>query len=246
MSEWGDRVQARRKSLSMRQAELARRVGVSAASVNDWESGKTQSISGVNLLRLAEALALASILVGLVALLRSVWLAVVTELGLLAGIGWTFGWATVSVGELNLLSMVFLLALIGIGVDYLIQVVSRYRHEAAKRPPSRALWVRVFRAIAPMSGALFSGCEEGDAPIAMLGFHGTTHTVVDIAQGVRARDVIIERNGCQPEEAALEADGCLAFQGCSEGHSVTWCEFDGGHMPAPQSAPRIWDFFSQF
>lgn len=60
MSEWGDRVQARRKSLSMRQAELARRVGVSAASVNDWESGKTQSISGPNLLRLAEALAVPS------------------------------------------------------------------------------------------------------------------------------------------------------------------------------------------
>ena len=104
----------------------------------------------------------------------------------------------------------------------------------------------VFRAIAPMSGALFSGCEQGDTPIAMLGFHGTTDTVVDIAQGVRARDVIVERNGCQPEGEALEADGCLAFQGCSEGHSVTWCEFDGGHMPAPGSAPRIWDFFSQF
>lgn len=104
----------------------------------------------------------------------------------------------------------------------------------------------VFRAIAPMAGALFSGCEQGDAPIAMLGFHGTSDTVVDIAQGIRARDVIAERNGCQPEEQALEADGCLAFQGCSEGHSVTWCEFDGGHMPAPGGAPRIWDFFSQF
>ena len=104
----------------------------------------------------------------------------------------------------------------------------------------------VFRAIAPMAGALFSGCEDGDAPIALLGFHGTADTVVDIAQGVRARDEIIERNGCQPEEQAIEADGCLAFQGCSEGHSVTWCEFDGGHTPAPGAAPRIWDFFSQF
>ena len=104
----------------------------------------------------------------------------------------------------------------------------------------------VFRAIAPMSGALFSGCEDGDEPIAMLGFHGTSDTVVDIAQGVRARDVIAERNGCQPEAQAVEADGCLAFQGCSGENSVTWCEFDGGHMPAPQSAPRIWDFFSGF
>jgi polyhydroxybutyrate depolymerase len=103
-----------------------------------------------------------------------------------------------------------------------------------------------FRAIAPMSGALFSGCEDGDAPIAMLGFHGTDDTVVDIAAGVRARDVIVERNGCQQEDQAVETDGCLAFQGCSEGHSLTWCEFDGGHTPAPQSGQRIWDFFSQF
>jgi polyhydroxybutyrate depolymerase len=103
-----------------------------------------------------------------------------------------------------------------------------------------------FRAIAPMSGALFSGCLDGDAPIAMLGFHGTNDTVVDIAAGVRARDVLVERNGCQQEDQALETGGCLAFQGCSEGHSLTWCEFDGGHTPAPQSGQRIWDFFSQF
>jgi poly(3-hydroxybutyrate) depolymerase len=104
----------------------------------------------------------------------------------------------------------------------------------------------VFRAIAPMSGALYSGCADGDAPIAMLGFHGTTDTVVPIANGVSARNVIAERNGCQPAAMAVQSDGCLSFQGCSEGHSVTWCEFNGGHMPAPQSAPRIWDFFSQF
>jgi len=104
----------------------------------------------------------------------------------------------------------------------------------------------VFRAIAPMSGALYSGCADGDAPVAMLGFHGTTDTVVPIANGRRARDVIVERDGCQPEAMAVQSNGCLGFQGCSEGHSVTWCEFNGGHMPAPQSAQRIWDFFSQF
>jgi predicted esterase len=101
-----------------------------------------------------------------------------------------------------------------------------------------------FRAIAPMSGALFSGCEDGDAPIAMLGFHGTTDTVVSLNAGVNARNVIAGRNGCQPEGMAIESDGCLGFQGCTEG--LTWCEFNGGHQPAPQSAERIWNFFSGF
>jgi poly(3-hydroxybutyrate) depolymerase len=104
----------------------------------------------------------------------------------------------------------------------------------------------VFRAIAPMSGALYSGCEDGADPIAMLGFHGVDDTVVPLADGVTGRDVFVERNGCEPEASAVEADGCLSFRGCAEGAPVTWCEFDGGHTPAPESAQPIWAFFSQF
>jgi poly(3-hydroxybutyrate) depolymerase len=104
----------------------------------------------------------------------------------------------------------------------------------------------VFRAIAPMSGALYSGCEDGDAPVAMLGFHGVDDTVVPLANGVAGRDVFVERNGCQAEASAIEVDGCLSFQGCAEGAPVTWCEFDGGHSPAPGSAAPIWSFFSQY
>ena len=39
---------------------------------------------------------------------------------------WSFGFATVTVGELNLLSVVFALVLVGIGVDFGIHVVMRY------------------------------------------------------------------------------------------------------------------------
>jgi polyhydroxybutyrate depolymerase len=104
----------------------------------------------------------------------------------------------------------------------------------------------VFRAIAPMSGALYSGCEDAAAPVATLGFHGVDDTVVPLADGVRGRDVFVERNGCEAEAAAVEVDGCLSFTGCAEGAPVTWCEFEGGHTPAPDSAQPIWSFFSQF
>ncbi len=104
-----------------------------------------------------------------------------------------------------------------------------------------------FRAIAPMSGALYSGCEDGDVSIAMFGFHGNDDDVVPLGNGETARNVIAERNGCEPVAAAVEAeDGCLSFQGCAEGAPTTWCEFDGGHRPAPNSASRIWEFFSGF
>lgn len=98
--------------------------------------------------RRSEIAALIVVFIGLVLLLRSIWLAVTAEIALLVGIGWTFGWATLSVGELNLLSMVFLIALIGIGMDYLIQVLSRYRREALRHSDPRIIWAAVFKHVA--------------------------------------------------------------------------------------------------
>jgi predicted RND superfamily exporter protein len=96
----------------------------------------------------SEIVALIAVFIGLVVLLRSIWLAVAAEISLLVGIAWTFGWATISVGELNLLSMVFLIALIGIGMDYLIQVLTRYRREASRHADPRVIWAGVFKYVA--------------------------------------------------------------------------------------------------
>ncbi|MEA2710259.1 MAG: uncharacterized protein QOF78_2860 [Phycisphaerales bacterium] len=96
----------------------------------------------------AEIIAVIAVFIGLVVMLRSVWLALAGEIALGVGIGWTFGWATISVGELNLLSIVFLLALIGIGMDYLVQILTRYRIEAERRATPGAIWVAVFRQVA--------------------------------------------------------------------------------------------------
>jgi hopanoid biosynthesis associated RND transporter like protein HpnN len=96
----------------------------------------------------AEICALIAVFIGLVLMLRSFWLALAGEIALGVGIGWTFGWATISVGELNLLSIVFLLALIGIGMDYLVQILTRYRQEAARRANARMIWISVFHHVA--------------------------------------------------------------------------------------------------
>lgn len=122
--------------------------------------------------RIAEILALSTVFVGLVLLLRSVWLAFVTEIGLGVGIGLTFGWATLTVGELNLLSMVFLLALIGIGVDYLIQVVSRYRHERGLHTDPRALWRSVFDRIGQPINVTCAGAAGAFLVSALTDFRG--------------------------------------------------------------------------
>src|SRR5262249_28104739 len=81
----------------------------------------------------AEVIALIAVFIGLALAPRALWLALGGGIAVGFGIGWTFGWATLSVGELNLLSIVFLLALIGIGMDYLVQILTRYRQELARR-----------------------------------------------------------------------------------------------------------------
>jgi len=97
----------------------------------------------------AEIAALLVVFIGLLIMLRSLWLALAAEIALGVGIGWTCGWATLSVGELNLLSVVFLIALIGIGMDYLVQILTRYRLEARRYQRPTAVWVRVFKHVGP-------------------------------------------------------------------------------------------------
>jgi poly(3-hydroxybutyrate) depolymerase len=104
----------------------------------------------------------------------------------------------------------------------------------------------VFRAIAPMSGALYSGCEDGSQPIAVWGAHGTNDDVVPVGDGRTALEVFLERNGCGTATTAVAPSPCVSYEGCDAGHPVVWCEWSGGHSPPPNSAESIWNFFSQF
>lgn len=115
----------------------------------------------------------------------------------------------------------------------------------------------MMRAIAPMAGNIqVSGCENGSRPVAVMGFHGTEDTVVSIEGGRDGRDVFIERNGCTEQTQPADTDwcdgisnepcSCVSYQGCTAGYPLTWCEFNGPHTPAPNSAATIWNFFTQF
>jgi predicted RND superfamily exporter protein len=120
----------------------------------------------------AEIAALIAVFVGLVVMLRSLWLAVAGELALGVGIGWTFGWATLTVGELNLLSIVFLLALIGIGMDYLVQILVRYRQEVARRHHAKLIWISVFRHVAAPINTACLGAAGAFAVSIFTNFRG--------------------------------------------------------------------------
>jgi poly(3-hydroxybutyrate) depolymerase len=104
----------------------------------------------------------------------------------------------------------------------------------------------VFRAIAPISGALYSGCGNGTEPIAMWGAHGMSDDVVPINDGRTGLQAVLDRNNCGGQTTAVSPDPCVSYEGCDEGYPVTWCEFNGGHSPSGWMTEPIWDFFSQF
>jgi predicted esterase len=106
----------------------------------------------------------------------------------------------------------------------------------------------VFRAIAPMSGALYSdpSCKGTGHPIAMWGSHGTNDTVVPIDNGRAARDKVLLQNHCSAQTMPVDPSPCVTYQGCDAGYPVTWCEWDGPHGIPSFGSKSIVAFLQQF
>lgn len=120
----------------------------------------------------------------------------------------------------------------------------------------------VFRAVAVYSGAQLSGCNDGSKPVAYLGIHGLTDGTCTIAGGRALRDRFVSNNGCMAQNppepnVGSQTHTCTSYDGCSDGHPVRWCAFDGGHTPGhvegggddgarTWTKKEAWEFFSQF
>ena len=166
-------------------APLARMRQAVEAVGREFPDFKTPAISGRPALesdelatserdaRIAEILGLSLVFLVLLAFLRNLWLVIVSELCLGVGIGWTFGWATLTVGRLNLLSLVFVIALIGIGMDYLIQILTRYRFEKKRYTRPQAVWARVFRYVSPPISTACAGAAGAFFVSLLTNFQGS-------------------------------------------------------------------------
>jgi poly(3-hydroxybutyrate) depolymerase len=106
----------------------------------------------------------------------------------------------------------------------------------------------VFRAIAPMSGALYSdfNCQGTGPHIAMWGSHGISDDTVPIEDGRSALAKILKENHCGTETEPVEPSPCVKYKGCDPGYDVTWCEWNGGHGIPNFASSAIANFFKQF
>ena len=77
----------------------------------------------------ASLLALVGVTLMFMIFFRELWRPLCAIFALLCAMGWTYGFVALTLGHLNLLSLVFALILIGLGVDFGIHFLHRYQEE---------------------------------------------------------------------------------------------------------------------
>jgi poly(3-hydroxybutyrate) depolymerase len=103
-----------------------------------------------------------------------------------------------------------------------------------------------FRAIAPVSGALWTPYVDSNLPTAAWIAHGTSDNVVGHNSGMEARDAFVRANGCSNQTVAVQPSPCVEYQNCSSGKPVVWCSFNGGHSQPSFYSSGAWNFFNRF
>ena len=104
-----------------------------------------------------------------------------------------------------------------------------------------------FRAVAPMSGSLWSGCAESNNKVAAILIHSRADNVVPYSAGEEARNKYLSKNSCGKTTVKIGSNGCVEYQGCGSSTPVAWCGYDGGgHWPPAFAAQEIKKFFDRF
>jgi len=113
------------------------------------------------------------------------------------------------------------------------------------------------RGIAIYSGGRLSGSCIPTTPIGFYASHGTNDSVLTYSGGVTLAQSFAAANGCTwstPTVVTSGAHVCTNESGCSSGHPVEFCSFNGNHTPYPDTGssyaswgpPEVWNFLSQF
>ncbi|MFQ5482922.1 MAG: MMPL family transporter, partial [Nitrospinaceae bacterium] len=88
--------------------------------------------------KLASQIALVGVALLFIAAYRGVVKPLLAVASLLVALAWAMGYTTLTVGHLNIISVVFTTILIGLGIDFGIHILERYREERRAGAPVRA------------------------------------------------------------------------------------------------------------
>jgi poly(3-hydroxybutyrate) depolymerase len=105
----------------------------------------------------------------------------------------------------------------------------------------------VLRGIAPVAGMPPFGNPACTGAVAAWIAHGENDGTVDFTTGgIASRDFWIKLDGCSAttDPVAVDPSPCVAYQGCSAGHSVHWCVHQDDHNWPNFAGAGIWAFFN--
>ena len=133
---------------------------------------------------IASILAIVLITLLMLAAFRGAIVPLFAASALLVGISWSFGWLSVSVGHLQLLSVVFSVILLGLGVDFALLFVSRLELVQDEHKDLASATSRVFRGIGPgmLTGAVTTAAAF--ASTALTQFKGMAEMGIIAAGGI--------------------------------------------------------------
>jgi hopanoid biosynthesis associated RND transporter like protein HpnN len=123
----------------------------------------------------ASGLSLAAVAVVIIAGFGGVRHALMANGVLVIGMAWAFGWATASVGHLNILSVTFTVTMIGVGIDYGTYYVGRYLE-------SRRKGLAYDEALLETSAAVGPGILTGAITTAVAFFCAALTSFVGVAE----------------------------------------------------------------
>ncbi len=112
---------------------------------------------------LASLVAFVLITALMVVVFRGVVVPALAATALLIGLAWSFGWLVIAVGHLQLLSVVFSVILLGLGIDFALHLVARLELVQDEHDDLPAAIERVFRGIGPglITGAVTTAAAFG-------------------------------------------------------------------------------------
>jgi len=143
-----DAIELARKLIDETRSEVA---GVGVGLTGEDVIASDEMVSTQADVKLASLIALVGVSLLFILAFRGVVEPLLAVLCLLVALAWSMGFTTLAVGHLNILSVVFTTILIGLGIDFGIHILERYREER-----------RAGQALAPALEQTVSGTGKGN------------------------------------------------------------------------------------
>jgi len=132
----------------------------------------------------SSVLALVLIIALMLVVFRGWRVPVIAAVSLLIGIGWSFGWVAIAVGHLQVLSIVFTVVLLGLGIDFALHLIARFEIIHDQCDSFADAVAGTFRDVGPglITGALTTSAAF--IAIALTDFKGAAELGVIAAGGI--------------------------------------------------------------